>query len=124
MKKISTLLAALFMVSCILISYHGYAATASKEEIIENAKNALKASGADLKGVNVIYDDGNTFWQCRIAYLEQDTSQNHGILPHGILKDKNYQVVFFDFVESSPVGDTWVFMDPDTGDVIGIYEEK
>jgi len=96
----------------------------TKQELIENAKEALQKGGVNLYGVNIIYDDGNTFWQKRVAFLEKDTSQNHGILPHGILRDKEYQVVFFDFVESSPVDDTWVFLDPKTGEVISVYEEK
>ena len=96
----------------------------TRQELIENAKEALQKGGVNLYGVNIIYDDGNTYWQERLAFLEKDTSQNHGILPHGILRNKEYQVVFFDFVESSPVDDTWVFLDPKTGEVISVYEEK
>ena len=96
----------------------------TQQELIDKAKEALQKGGVNLYGANIIYDDGNTFWQERVAFLEKDTSQNHGILPHGILRDKEYQVVFFDFVESSPVDDTWVFLDPKTGEVISIYEEK
>jgi len=96
----------------------------TRQELIDKAKEALERGGVNLYGVNIIYDDGNTFWQERVAFLEKDTTQNHGILPHGILRDKEYQVVFFDFVESSPVDDTWVFLDPKTGEVIGVYEEK
>lgn len=125
MRKVTVLLMVFFLVVLGLPSYRGYAVQqASKEQIVENAKDTLEAGGVDLRGVNIIYDDGNTFWQERIAYLEQDTSQNHGILPHGVLREKTYQVVFFDFVESSPIADTWVFLDPETGEVIGVYEEK
>lgn len=123
MRKIAVLLIVLFLTGFVLMPCQSEA-KASKDQMIDNAENALKAGGVNLTSVNLIYDDGNTFWQERIAYIEQDTSQNHGILPHGILKNKEYQVIYFDFVESSPIGDTWVFMDPDTGDVIGIYEER
>ncbi|MEA3489352.1 MAG: hypothetical protein U9R44_03295 [Candidatus Omnitrophota bacterium] len=123
MRKITLLLIVLFLTGFVLMPCQSEA-KASKDQMINNAENALKAGGVDLTSVNLIYDDGNTFWQERIAYIEQDTSQNHGILPHGILKNKEYQVIYFDFVESSPIGDTWLFMDPDTGDVIGIYEER
>ncbi len=131
MKKTVALLMVLCLVAIALPSAvceaqraRGKAAQPAKEQLVDNAKATLEAGGVNLTGVNIIYDDGNTFWQERLAYIEQDTSQNHGILPHGILKMKQYQVVYFDFVESSPIGDTWVFMDPDTGDVIAIYEEK
>ncbi|MGB3114259.1 MAG: hypothetical protein WBC00_06545, partial [Candidatus Omnitrophota bacterium] len=86
----------------------------SKEQVIQSAKDAVQAGGCDLTAVNVTYDDGNTFWQERLAYITKDVSKNHGILPHGILKNKEYQVVYFDFIESSPVNDAWVFVDPNT----------
>lgn len=115
---------AALVVAFFLASSDCEAAKATKEKMIANAKDALQAGGVNLVGVNIIYDDGNTFWQERMAFLETDNTQNHGILPHGILTKKKYQVVYFDFAESSPIADTWVFMDPETGDVIGIYEEK
>jgi len=123
MKKLAVVFAILFLCAAVMQVYN-CDAQASKQKMIDNAKKALQAGGVDLVGVNIIYDDGNTFWQERAEYLVKDTSQNHGILPHGILREKEYQVIYFDFVESSPVGDAWVFMDPKTGDVISVYEER
>ncbi|MFH1878947.1 MAG: hypothetical protein ABH883_09090, partial [Candidatus Omnitrophota bacterium] len=124
MKKIAVMVMVLLAVCFVMQSYQSNAAEITKKQMIENAEKALEAGGITLDGVNIIYDDGNTFWQERVAYLEKDAAQNHGILPHGVLRNKDYQVVYFDFVESSPLGDTWVFLDPATGDVIGVYEEK
>ena len=123
MRKLSVLLMVVFMAACVL-QCGICEAKATKDQMINKAEEALRAGGVDLVGVNMIYDDGNTLWEERLAYIETDTSQNHGILPHGVLRNKEYQVVFFDFVASSPTEDVWVFLDPDTGDVISIYEEK
>jgi hypothetical protein len=123
MRKLSVLLMVVFLAACVL-QCDFCEAKATKDQMIKNAQESLKAGGVDLTEVNVIYDDGNTFWEERLAYIEKDTSQNHGILPHGVLRNKEYQVVFFDFVASSPTEDVWVFLDPNTGDVISIYEEK
>ena len=58
-----------------------------------------------------------------IVVPEQD-AENKGILPHGTLVNKEYQVVYFDYVEASPQGDIWVFLDSFTGDIIAMCEEK
>ena len=123
MRKLAIVLTVFFLAGFLLTATY-CEAKATKDQLITTARETIQKGGVDLDGVNVIYDDGNTYWNERVAYLVKDTSQNHGILPHGILKTKEYQVVYFDFMESSPIGDTWVFMDPDTGDVIGVYEEK
>ena len=123
MRKSAILFTVFFLAGFLLTATH-CEAKATKDQMIMVAEETLQKGGVDLEGVNVIYDDGNTYWNERVAYLVKDTSQNHGILPHGVLKTKEYQVVYFDFMESSPLGDTWVFMDPATGDVIGVYEEK
>ena len=124
MRKLAILLTVFFLAGFLLTATYCEAKEATKNQMIMAAKETLQKGGVELEGVNVIYDDGNTYWNERVAYLVKDTSQNHGILPHGVLKTKEYQVVYFDFMESSPIGDTWVFMDPATGDVISVYEEK
>lgn len=114
-----------FLVGILLlgVSAIAYAAKTS-DELKAAATKALEDKGAVLTEVDVVYDEGNTMWEERAAYLETDTSINHGVLPHGILQGKTYQVIYFDFVETSPTEDTWVFLDPETGDVITVYEEK
>lgn len=95
----------------------------TKSETMEKAQKYVQDAGATLEGVDVIYDDGNTMWQERAVVLEQNV-ENKGILPHGMLVNKDYQVVYFDYAETSPQGDIWVFLDNTTGDVITMYEES
>ena len=95
----------------------------TKSEIMAKAQKYVQDSGKTLEEVDVVYDDGNTMWSERAVVLEQD-AENKGVLPHGMLVNKEYQVVYFDYVEVSPQGDIWIFVDSSTGDIIAMYEEK
>ena len=96
----------------------------SEEQITATAVQFITENGLTLDEVDIVYDDGNDMWEERAVVLETDTSQNHGILPHGVLKSKDYQVVYFDYVEHSPNKDVWVFVDKETGKVAAYYEER
>ena len=121
MKRYTVLLAAILLVA---FAAPALCADLTKAQIVDAAVETVEAGGVTLIGVDVVYDDGNTMWEERLAYLETDTSQNHGVLPHGVLQNKEYQVVYFDYEESSPGKDIWVFVDPVTGETFAYYEEK
>ena len=121
MKRYTVLLAAILLVA---LAAPALCADLTKAQIVDAAVETVESGGVTLTGVDVIYDDGNTMWEERLAYLEEDTSQNHGVLPHGVLQNKTYQVVYFDYAESSPGKDIWVFVDPVAGEAFAYYEEK
>jgi len=96
-----------------------YAQEKTNDEVIAIATEAVKGQNFELKDVDIIYDEGGKLWSERIGYLAgEDQSPNHGILRHGFLK--NYKVVFFDYKEQLP--DIWVFVDKDSGEVLGVYQ--
>ncbi|MDD5495777.1 MAG: hypothetical protein PHP46_01595 [Candidatus Omnitrophica bacterium] len=97
----------------------------SKKAIVDAAQDALEAQGIVLADVNVVYNEANGQWEEWGMYVQRTPADpNHGLLPHGVLMNKKYQTVFFDFREDSPVKDTWVFVDCDTGEVLAIYQMK
>ncbi len=118
MKKfIVMVLMAMFLFSAVSLLC---AEEKTKSEVIVIATEAVKANNFDLKDVAVIYDEGGKLWSERVGYLVgEDKSPNHGIMRNGFLK--NYKIVFFDYKESLP--DIWVFVDKDTGEVLGVYKE-
>ncbi len=96
-----------------------------EEQIKAIAVKAVQDRKIVLEDVDVIYDEDNMLWEVRARAIEESPADpNKGNLPYGILVEKKYQVVFFDFIEESPTKDIWVFMDQDTGEVITVYQEK
>ena len=76
-------------------------------------------------GAALIYDADNKKWEERSSAIEKAPADpNYGMLPHGILRNKKYETVLLDFEEGAKHGDTWVFIDKDTGDVLTIYQER
>jgi len=93
----------------------------TKDQVIEIATISAKGAGIDIKGANVIYDEGGKLWSDKFGFVKfEDKSPNHSILKNGFLK--NYRIVYFDFVD--PVKDVWVFVDKDTGEVLAVYREE
>ncbi|MBL7151267.1 MAG: hypothetical protein ISS32_00930 [Candidatus Omnitrophica bacterium] len=96
-----------------------------EEQLKAVAIKAMQDADIVLEDVEIIYDEENALWEERVMMIEEMPSDpNHGNLPGGILVEKKYQVVFFDFAEESPTKDVWVFVDQDTGEVITVYQEK
>ena len=89
----------------------------SKDEAIAIATKSVAGKGIDIKGAQVVYDEGGKLW-CETAgfAIFENLSPNHGILKNGFLK--NYRIVFFDFKE--PLPDVWIFIDKDTGEVLEV----
>ena len=97
----------------------------SKDEIIDIAVDAVQDKDIVLDDVSIIYDAENKSWSERVFAIEKlPADPNHGNLPHGMLTNKKYQAVWFDFKIDAPTKDVWVFVDTDTGDVITVYQEK
>ena len=116
---------AVLMLAAMLVLSGNAGAELSNEEAIARAKKAVEEKGIVLEQVEIIYDEDNDKWEERVEYIEENEADpNHGVLPHGILKNKEYQAVLFDFVEGAPTKDVWVFIDEDTGDILTIYQEK
>ena len=126
MKK---LLAGIMMLGLLLASSavfaQGEAKGLSEDAIKATAIKAVQDKGIVLEEVDIIYDEENALWDERVMAIEgMPSDPNHGNLPSGILAEKKYQVVFFDFLEDAPTKDVWVFVDKDTGELITIYQEK
>ncbi|HNX91202.1 MAG TPA: hypothetical protein PKY78_06615 [Candidatus Omnitrophota bacterium] len=120
MKKI---LAVVICCSFLCVTAFAQVQKSGKEVVVEKAVSFIKKDGYVLKDVNVVYDDGSKKWKERTVQLERD-AKNKGTLPHGVLKNKEYHTVFFDFAESSPQADVWVFVDKINGKVLTVYKEK
>lgn len=121
MRKVLVLLAALAVAFTFMASL-GFAENKElpKDQVIAIATTALKGEGIEAKDVDVIYDEGGKLWEEELGYIkEEDQSPNYGILKQGFLK--NYRIVFYDFKE--PLKDVWVFVDKDTGEVLGVYRD-
>lgn len=100
------------------------AADIAKEDVIDKAKKALGDKGVAVIDCDIVYDEQNKAWEEWGVYVENTPDDsNHGYLPQGILENKKYQAVYFDFREDAKE-DIWVFVDPVTGDVLTIYEKK
>ncbi len=125
MKRNALFTLVVLFLACLVagLSFAQVGQVMTKSEALEKAKTYVQDAGKTLEEVDVIYDDGNTMWSERVVVLEQN-AENKGILPHGMLVNKDYQVVYFDYVETSPQGDMWVFLDNATGDIITMYEES
>jgi len=101
------------------------AAGLGEEEIKAAAVKAVKDKGIALEEADVIYDEENALWEERVAAIEEAPADpNKGNLPGGVLAEKKYQVVYFDFPDEVPTKDIWVFVDKNTGGVITVYQEK
>jgi len=96
----------------------------SKQDVIKVATEALNKQGIAVGDATVVYDEGNKIWHAWgeiVAKIPNDP--NRGNLPHGMLKNKRYSTVYFDFKKQSD-RDIWVFVDQDTNSVLAIYEVK
>ena len=97
----------------------------TKDAIITKAKQAVEKYGIVYEGAEIIYDKDTKKWEERVLVIEKEPANpNYGILPHGILLNKRYEVVLFDFKEGARKGDVWVFVDPVTTNILTIYQEK
>lgn len=95
-----------------------------EEQIKASATKVVQDKGIILEEVDVIYDEENALWEERVMAVEEAPADpNKGNLPGGILAEKKYQVVYFDFSDEVPTKDIWVFVDKDTGEVITVYQE-
>jgi len=95
-----------------------------KEQITDKAKQALANKGIVLEDVNIVYDEGNKQWEAwGVIVAQAPADANHGLLPHGVLENKKYQAIYFDFIDDAKK-DIWLFADPETGEVLAIYEKK
>jgi hypothetical protein len=96
-----------------------------EEKALQTAKEALEKEGIVIAEAQLIYDPSNEKWEERVVAIEElPVDPNHGNLPHGILREKKYDTVLFDFKEGATQADVWVFLDEETGDVLTIYQEK
>ncbi len=96
----------------------------SRQDMIRVATEALTKQGIAIGDATVVYDEGNKIWHAWgevIAKIPNDP--NRGNLPQGILKNKRYSTVYFDFKKQSN-RDIWVFVDQGTNTVLATYEVK
>ena len=100
-------------------------ADTAEERAVSAAKAAIHAQKIVEGDAVIVYDPENNKWEERVAVVaKMPADPNHGKLPHGMLYNKKYETVLFDFKEDATEGDVWVFIDKDTGNVLTIYEEK
>jgi hypothetical protein len=95
-----------------------------KDEIVNKAKKAITDKGIAVVDCNIVYDEENKRWEEWGVYVAKNPKdKNYGKLPHGVLKKRKYQAVYFDFVDDAKK-DIWAFVDLDTGEVLAIYAKK
>ena len=96
-----------------------------EEQIKAIAVKAVQDKGIVFEEADIVYDEENALWEERVMAIEEAPADpNKGNLPGGVLAEKKYQVVFFDFADDAPTKDIWVFVDKDSGEVITLYQEK
>ena len=96
----------------------------TRDDILKIARDKLNSQNIGYEEANIVFDKEGRIWSEKgIAILESPANPNHGILPHGILRNKKYDVVLFDYDKNAKQKDVWVFVDSATGDVITIYRE-
>lgn len=101
-----------------------FAKNLTEAEVIAVAKDALTGKAIAFEDAVVIYDKDNQRWIGWGEIVAKTPSDpNKGNLPQGVLKEKKYHTVYFDFEETKR-DDVWVFVDADTGNVLTVYEEK
>ena len=96
------------------------AAPMDKAQVISVATEAVKASGLDIEGANIVYDQDGQLWSETIGKATMENVPNEGVFQHG--NSANEEVVYFDYKE--PLKDVWVFVDRDTGEVTEVYQEE
>ena len=124
MKKIVLVLCAAFAVAAAVITASCMADT-PEERAIHAAKRAAEERGIVTGDAEIIYDPVSKRWEERVAAIESlPQDPNHGKLPHGVLYNKKFETVLLDFKDDAKEADAWVFVNPDTGDVITVYQES
>lgn len=112
------------VVAILSFSSFALAVDLSKEEIIGRAKAALADKGIGVVDCNILYDESNKSWEDWGMYVSRTPNDNNkGYLPYGILETYNYQAVYFDFYDDARK-DVWAFVNPETGDVLTVYEKR
>jgi len=118
------LLLVMGVVLCVAIGTACMALT-PQERALRTAKEAVQKEGIVVGEADIVYDSENKRWEERVvAIAKLPADPNHGKLPHGVLYNKKYETVLFDFKEGAKYADTWVFIDKNTGDALAIYQEK
>ncbi|MFA5008639.1 MAG: hypothetical protein WC546_05405 [Candidatus Omnitrophota bacterium] len=106
------------------VSFPVSAKNLTETEVIAVAKDALTGKAIAFIDAVVSYDKDNQKWSgWGEVVAKEPANPNYGKLPQGILSEKKYHTVYFDFDENKR-NDVWVFVDADTGDVLTIYEVK
>ncbi|MFA6282479.1 MAG: hypothetical protein WCY05_08295 [Candidatus Omnitrophota bacterium] len=101
-----------------------FAKNLTETEVVAVAKDALTGQAIAFEDAVVTYDKDNQKWQAWGEMVTKNPQDpNNGNLPQGVLKEKKYHTIYFDF-EESVRDDIWVFVDGDTGKILMIYEEK
>ena len=107
-----------------LVSVPVLAKDLTEIEVIAVAKDALTGKAIAFEDAVITYDKNNENligWGELV--VKNPANPNHGKLPHGILNEKKYHTVYFDFAETKRK-DVWVFVDADTGECLTVYEIK
>lgn len=93
----------------------------TEEDIIAIAQDELDGRGIVYEEATILYDGANERWEEFGKVVEMSPADpNYGNLPHGVLSNKKYNTVYFDFVDDDE-NDIWVFVDPDEGEVLAVY---
>lgn len=100
-----------------------FAKDLTETEVIAVAKDALTGKAIAFEDAVITYDKDNKTWAAWGEVVTKNPQDpNYGNLPQGVLSEKKYHTVYFDFDENKR-RDIWVFVG-DTGKVITIYEVK
>jgi hypothetical protein len=93
----------------------------SKEEIIEIANKELVKEGTSLDVLKIEFDSGNKIWQEQLEYDRRENPDRADVC-EDLLKNHSYQAVCYtpDMEKVVGMGRIFVFVDPQTGDVIAV----
>lgn len=88
------------------------------EQAIEIGKLELKQRGYSIENMRVEADENNSSWQKSIT---RDSSKlQKPIVKRLNLEEKKYWAIYYAPKDSQLGGDAWVFIDINTGEVIGV----
>ena len=97
----------------------GQAAAQERGDILKIANREAEQLGYDLSRMSVAFDEDNSQWQ------EYQTAHARATQTQEISEQLNgrvYQAVYYSPEKIQLGGDLWVFIDADTGDVIGTIQ--
>ena len=109
------------LMGCSVATVFAAERTWTRSEILAIADKEAQKLGYDIERMGVSLDIDNSTWRDDLK-----TSEQSGAIPQieGKLKDRHYWAVYYSPLEEQLGGDVFVFIDRDTGEILGIVRGK